>query len=161
VAARRLGLADPALVSALVSEMVSGPVSPSLREHEGVLTTGGTDLPAHLLDAWAVVRPQLVVDPFDAPDRSRLRQLGLDHRSLAVLERAGHLLRVSEDVVLLPGAEQHALAVLATLSQPFSTSEARRALATSRRVALPLLDHLDRAGLTVRLPDDRRRLRSG
>ena len=49
--------------------------------------------------------------------------------------------------------------MLRQLPQPFSTSEARQALGTSRRVALPLLDHLDRAGLTVRLPDDRRRVR--
>ena len=31
-------------------------------------------------------------------------------------------------------------------------------LGTSRRVVLPLLDHLDRSRLTRRLPDDRREL---
>jgi selenocysteine-specific elongation factor len=49
--------------------------------------------------------------------------------------------------------------VLSGLAEPFSVSEARQALDTSRRVALPLLAHLDRSGRTVRLPDDRRRLR--
>jgi selenocysteine-specific elongation factor len=53
-----------------------------------------------------------------------------------------------------------ALERLAGLPQPFSASQARAALGTSRRVALPLLAHLDRTGRTVRLPDDRRRLRS-
>jgi selenocysteine-specific elongation factor len=76
-----------------------------------------------------------------------------------VLERGGHLLRVGEDVVLLPGADLLALELLRDLPQPFTTSEARRALGTSRRVALPLLGHLDRTSRTVRLADDRRRLR--
>ena len=48
---------------------------------------------------------------------------------------------------------------LAALEQPFTTSQARTALGTSRRVVLPLLAHLDRTGRTLRLPDDRRRLR--
>ena len=51
--------------------------------------------------------------------------------------------------------------VLAGLPQPFTLSEARRALGTTRRVAVPLLELLDRRGLTERLPDDRRRLRAG
>jgi len=38
--------------------------------------------------------------------------------------------------------------VLVTLSQPFTTSEARQALTTTRRVALPLLEHLDARGWT-------------
>ena len=37
-----------------------------------------------------------------------------------------------------------------------TTSAARQDLGTSRRVVLPLLDRLDRAGLTRRLVDDRR-----
>jgi len=48
--------------------------------------------------------------------------------------------------------------VLRGLPQPFTTSEARTALGTSRRVALALLAHLDRRGATTRLPDDRRRV---
>jgi selenocysteine-specific elongation factor len=62
-------------------------------------------------------------------------------------------------VVLLPGADDRAVSVLAGLPSPFSTSAARQALGTSRRVALPLLAHLDRTGRTVRLADDTRRLR--
>jgi selenocysteine-specific elongation factor len=49
--------------------------------------------------------------------------------------------------------------MLATLPQPFTTAEARQALGTTRRVAIPLLEYLDRTGITQRLPDDRRRLR--
>jgi selenocysteine-specific elongation factor len=69
------------------------------------------------------------------------------------------VIRVGDGVVLLPDAPERAVARLAELEQPFTVSEARRALGTSRRVALPLLSHLDAVGRTVRLPDDRRRLR--
>ena len=59
-------------------------------------------------------------------------------------------------VVLLPGAAEEAVRVLAALPQPFTLSAARQALGTTRRVAVPLLELLDRQGATRRLPDDRR-----
>ena len=49
--------------------------------------------------------------------------------------------------------------LLAELDQPFTTSQARQALRTSRRVAIPLLEYLDRARITERLPGDLRRIR--
>jgi hypothetical protein len=61
--------------------------------------------------------------------------------------------------VLAPGAAAEAARALAGLPQPFTAAEARQALGTTRRVAIPLLEYLDRAGITQRLPDDRRRVR--
>jgi selenocysteine-specific elongation factor len=78
---------------------------------------------------------------------------------VAVLARAGHVLRLADAVVLLPGADDRAVTVLRGLPQPFTVSEARAALQTTRRVVLPLLAHLDRTGRTTRLADDRRRVR--
>ncbi len=60
--------------------------------------------------------------------------------------------------MLAPGADEQAGQILAGLPQPFTAAEARQALQTTRRVAIPLLEFLDRAGITQRLPDDRRRL---
>ncbi|WP_255205704.1 SelB C-terminal domain-containing protein [Actinomadura sp. BRA 177] len=40
-------------------------------------------------------------------------------------------------------------------------SEARRALGTTRRVAVPLLEHLDGKGYTTRVDDLRRRCTEG
>jgi selenocysteine-specific elongation factor len=40
---------------------------------------------------------------------------------------------------------------LARLDQPFTASEARRALGTTRRIAIPLLEHLDARGWTRRV----------
>ncbi|NAZ88858.1 SelB domain-containing protein, partial [Kineococcus indalonis] len=96
--------------------------------------------------------------PFAAPDAERLRELGLGRAELAAAVRAGRLERLAEGVVLAPGALRRAAAELARLPQPFTASEARRALGTSRRVALPLLQALDAARLTARDADDRRRV---
>ena len=61
-------------------------------------------------------------------------------------------------VPLQPG--KAAAARLADLPQPFTMSQARQALGTARRVAVPLLELLDRQGRTARLPDDRRTVRA-
>jgi selenocysteine-specific elongation factor len=68
------------------------------------------------------------------------------------------VLQVTPGVVLPPDAAARAAEVLAGIPQPFTLSEARQALGTSRRVAVPLLELLDRTGVTERLADDRRRL---
>ncbi|WP_341770447.1 SelB C-terminal domain-containing protein [Actinomadura bangladeshensis] len=72
---------------------------------------------------------------------------------LAAAERAGAVLRVPEDegdIILLPGADHDALRVLNGLPQPFTPGQAADALSTDRRVAVALLRHLDRLGLTER-----------
>jgi len=116
-------------------------------------------LPAAVLAGVRAVLDDLAREPFLAPEAGRLRELGLDSRAIAAAARAGLLLRVTEQIVLAPGAEARAARLLAKLPQPFTAAEARQVLGTTRRVAIPLLEHLDRAGITQRLPDDRRRLR--
>ena len=116
-------------------------------------------LPPRVVAAVRAVLADLAKAPFMAPDAGRLRDLGLEPRAIAAAARAGLLLRVTEQIVLAPGAEAQAARMLARLPQPFTTAEARQALGTTRRVAIPLLEYLDRTGITQRLPDDRRRLR--
>jgi selenocysteine-specific elongation factor len=154
-----LGLPDRRLVEALVR--------PPLRIRDGVVQmtepAGGSvaaALPAAVTAAVQVLLADLAAAPFASPDAGRLRQLGLDVRAIAAAERAGFVLRISDQIVLAPGADAQAGRVLADLPQPFTAAEARQALHTTRRVAIPLLEFLDRAGLTERLPDDRRRLRA-
>ena len=119
----------------------------------------GPDLPEALLAAVRILRADLAAAPFVAPDADRLRKLGLDVRSLAAAVRAGELMRVSEQIVLAPGADAAAAAILARLDQPFTAAQAREALATTRRTVIPLLELLDSVGVTQRLADDRRVLR--
>jgi selenocysteine-specific elongation factor len=149
-AARSLGL--PAAVAAAL-------VQPPLRIEQGRVRPASAALPKRLELALAQVRADLAGAPFASPDAARLRELGLDERAVSTLHRRGDLLHVGSSVVLLPDAPDEAVGRLATLPQPFTTSQARQALGTTRRVALPLLAHLDRTHRTLRLPDDRRRLR--
>jgi selenocysteine-specific elongation factor len=116
-------------------------------------------LPPHVTAGVRAVLADLADTPFMAPEAGRLRELGLDTRAIGAAVRAGLLLRVTEQIVLAPGAAAEAGRVLAGLPQPFTAAEARQALGTTRRVAIPLLEFLDRAGITQRLPDDRRRVR--
>jgi selenocysteine-specific elongation factor len=148
-AARAAGLPEPGLLRLVVSAPVT------VRRGRVMLDA---DLPAELRVALEAVRAELAENPFRAPDTERLAELGLDRQALARLGRDDHLLPLGDGIVLLPGADLAAYDVLAALPQPFTTSRARQALATSRRVVLPLLAHLDRTGRTVRLPDDTRRV---
>ena len=86
--------------------------------------------------------------------------LQLGRRELAAAEKAGRLLRVDDDVVLLPDAPALAVQQLRVLPQPFTAGQARAALDTTRRVAIPLLEYLDRAGLTERVDGTRRTRRA-
>jgi selenocysteine-specific elongation factor len=155
-----LGLPDRVLIEALARQA-------GLPLRDGQLTGARADgpdrpatVPAVLLTAVQAVRADLATDPFRAPEAGRLRELGLDTRAIAAAARAGLLLRISDQVVLAPGADRAAAQALARLPQPFTTAQARQVLGTTRRVAIPLLEFLDRARVTERLPDDRRQLRS-
>jgi len=116
-------------------------------------------LPAAVASAVQAVLADLADAPFSAPGAERMRELGLDVRAAAAAERAGLLCRLPGNVLLAPGAPEQAARILAGLPQPFTAAEARQALATSRRVVIPLLEWLDREGVTRRLADDRRTMR--
>ena len=149
VLAERLDLPSPELVVAVLQE--------PLHLYGGrVLASDDEALPAELEQALVALAADLASNPFGAPTADQLRELGLDATRTAAAVKAGRLLRLAPGIVLLPGADVHAVEQLSALPQPFTTSEARAQLSTSRRVVLPLLEHLDRAGLTRRLPDDRR-----
>ncbi|MGV9342675.1 selenocysteine-specific translation elongation factor [Streptomyces sp. NPDC003688] len=155
-ARQALGLPDRALVDALLAQ------SPGLRHSEGRIygAEARPNLPPEVEAAVARVREDLTRDPFHAPDADRLRELGLTPKLLAAAEAAGALLRIDKGLVLLPGADARAAAVLARLEQPFTASQACRALNTTRRVGIPLLEYLDRHGHTVRVEGALRRCRS-
>ncbi|MBT2232218.1 selenocysteine-specific translation elongation factor [Nonomuraea sp. NEAU-A123] len=148
-ARHELGLPDRQLVAALVR--------PPLTLAEGRIMTGPAGLPAPVVRAVERLRGELAAHPFQAPEAGRLAELGLGSREVAAAVRAGRLLRVTDGIVLLPGADARAAEVLSRLPQPFTVSQARNALDTSRRVAVPLLEHLDRSGLTQRVDEAHRR----
>ena len=105
----------------------------------------GPGLPEPVAAAVRALRADLRAAPFGAPEAGGLRELGLGARSIAAAQRAGLLLRVSDQIVLGPDAAALAARVLARLPQPFTTAQARQALGTTRRVAIPLLEYLEAA----------------
>jgi selenocysteine-specific elongation factor len=107
--------------------------------------------------AVRVLEERLGAAPFAAPERADLDELGLGAAELAVAVASGRLIRIGPDVILLPAALEQARRILDRLPQPFTTSEARQALGTTRRVAVPLLERLDADGWTRRLDDNGRR----
>ena len=144
-AADAIELPDVSLLAAVVREaglVLRGPLVTTQQQ------------PADLGPAEAAVsalESRLRAEPFTAPEADELTALGLGRRELAAAERTGRLLRLDGGVVLLPTAPALAMRELATLPGPFTTSQARGALRTTRRVAIPLLEHLDARGWTKRL----------
>ncbi|WP_394215652.1 SelB C-terminal domain-containing protein [Brachybacterium vulturis] len=141
-----LGLPDEALLDLVVA--VAG-----LDHHEGRVRDAGSGRSLGAAEAGVrTLEERLTRAPFAAPEADDLAALALGPRELAAAASQGRLLRLPDEVILLPSAPALAMRALAALPQPFTTSEARQALATTRRVAIPLLEHLDGRGWTRR-PD--------
>lgn len=131
-----------------------------LRISDGLVHRGDAhSLPHAVEQAVGQLLSELHTAPFRAPDANRLNALGLGNRELAAAARAGRLLRLENGIVLAPDALRRAADVLAELEAPFTLSQARQALETTRRVAVPLLERLDADGITECLQDTTRRVR--
>jgi selenocysteine-specific elongation factor len=88
-----------------------------------------------------------------------LGQLGVDRRLLAALVRLGVLVPIGAGLYLGRDAFDQAVASLRAAfpgGRAFSATEAKQAMGTTRKTAIPLLEHLDRGGVTVRQGDLRR-----
>jgi selenocysteine-specific elongation factor len=150
-AARRAGIGDARLVGALTAEAGLVLDSGGLRSRET-----GVRFPAAVQRSLDDVRARLRDTPFAAPGAGDLAGHGLSRQHLAAAVTAGLLCRIADGVYLLPDAPDEAVRRLAALEQPFTVSQARAVWDTSRRVAVPLLEHLDRLGATRRLDTARR-----
>lgn len=142
-----LELPDPALLDSVVDDvddLVIDSAGLHRRDHRSTLPP--------LVEAQLnALLQRLATDPFDAPDAQTLADTGLTEQILAVATREGRLVRIAPGLYLRPEAVDRSVELLAKLPQPFSASDARQAFTTSRRVAVPLLEFLDRAGYTRRI----------
>lgn len=96
--------------------------------------------------------------PLQAPSREQLDGWALTPADLAAAADRGEVTRLG-GVVLAGDALHRAAAVVRELDQPFTVGAATRAMGTSRRVAVPLLERLDSTLVTRRLPDGTREVR--
>ncbi len=96
--------------------------------------------------------------PFGAAPADLLADPGLSPGVLAGAERRGLVLRTG-GAVLAGDVVARAVPVLRGIPSGFGPGDAARALGTSRRAAVALLERLDALGLTARAADGTRRLR--
>lgn len=80
-------------------------------------------------------------------------------QAMRFLIDTGEVVEVGGEVVLLAGAYRQATDVVKRCLQSrgeATVSELRQALGSSRRIVVPLLERLDREGVTQRVGDKRR-----
>ena len=118
-------------------------------------------LPAHLQAAGARLRAALAQKPFEPPSRQQLAPDGASRQALRFLFDTGEALELGEEIVLLEESfRQMRTVITRTLRSagPATASDLRQVLGTTRRVLIPVLERLDREGVTRR-EGDRRSLR--
>ena len=81
--------------------------------------------------------------------------LGLDEELLAHLIRTGELIRVSTELVYLPEQVDQLKDHAFQLGDGFTVADFRDATGLSRKYAVPILEWMDKEGLTVRRGDTR------
>lgn len=140
-----LRLPSPALLDPVIRRARLTAVEGRIRTAGGANGLGAAE--AGILE----VERHLSTSPFAAPEADDLARWKLGPRELAAAARLGRILRLDDGVVLLPHAPALAMRELAQLEQPFTLSQARQALGTTRRVAIPLLTYLDGRGWTRRV----------
>jgi selenocysteine-specific elongation factor len=104
------------------------------------------------------IRERLNSNPFDPPARRQLTPDAPTQQTLKFLINQNEVIEVSDDVVVSRDAYSKMkceIAEFISRNGPATVSQLREALASSRRVMVPLLERLDREGFTRRMGDQR------
>ncbi len=104
----------------------------------------------------------LAAKSLDPPSRKDLAPDGTSQQALRFLIRSGELVEVNAEIVMTAESVNRATEMVRQHIRthgPATTSDLRQMLGNSRRVAIPLLERLDRDGVTLR-QGDKRALRS-
>lgn len=113
-------------------------------------------LPPRLEEAGRKLREALSGHPLEPPSRKTLVPTPPDQEALRFLLTTGQVIEVGTEIVLLAEHYQRAVALIQEhlSSRPGATvSDIRQAVGTNRRVIVPLLEKLDREGMTRRQGD--------
>jgi selenocysteine-specific elongation factor len=151
------------LTAALSDLGAPEPVAAALPDHlaaAGVLARGERGfLDPAALDAEGARRRTkedallgaLRAEPFTPPDlTTAAREVGLDHRAVTTMVHRGDIVR-SGDIAFAASVVGEAIDRLERVQAevgPFTASQAREAWGTTRKYAIPLLEHLDKVGAT-------------
>ena len=104
---------------------------------------------------------RLVAKPFEPPSRKELAPDAVARQAVRFLCDTGEAMEFGEDLVLLEENYRRMKTIIVRTIRaagPSTTSELRQVLGTTRRVLIPVLEVLDRDGITRR-EGDRRALR--
>lgn len=113
----------------------------------------GVDLAPADQAAWEAARTALEVGGLGPPRRADLG-LGLELEHALIRSRA--VVEISGDLIYLPGVVEEVIERTRAMTGGFTVAEFRDALHITRKHAIPLLEWLDRNGITVRTGDIRR-----
>ncbi len=118
-------------------------------------------LPPRLQAAGAALRKALAENPFEPPSRNQLAADAVSQQALKFLLTNGEAVEISPEVILSSDAFGRAVELVRQHLRargPATVSELKTLLGSSRRIMVPLLEKLDRDGITRR-DGDRRSLR--
>jgi selenocysteine-specific elongation factor len=104
------------------------------------------------------IRDALSAKPFDPPARKEIEVDRHAQQVVRFLIATGEAIEVGSDLVVLRENFERmkkALADFISKNGPATVSELRQALESSRRIVVPLLERLDRDGVTRRVGDKR------
>jgi selenocysteine-specific elongation factor len=155
-------LPTPEVFEALVAELCkSGCVQTGAAIRR---TTHRLALPSHLEAAGNSLRAALAAKPIEPPSRKELAPDSVSQAALRYLIETGEAVELGEELVLLTKNFNCATGLIKAFLRErgsATVSDLRQALATSRRIMLPILERLDREGVTLRQGDKRILKRSG
>ena len=119
-------------------------------------------LPPKLQAAGAKIRAVLASNPLDPPSRKDLAPDPASQQALRFLIETGEVAEINVEIAMSADSMKRATEMVRQFIRakgPATTSDLRQMLGNSRRVAIPLLERLDRDGITLR-QGDKRALRS-
>jgi selenocysteine-specific elongation factor len=151
-----LRIPDAEVLESLVADLCKGDF---VRKGSVVAwTSHRPTLPAHLQPVEKRIRETLTGQPFDPPSRKAIESDPRARQVVRFLIENGDVTELALDVVLLRESFERMKSQVAEFiskNGPATVSELRQALGSSRRIMVPLLERLDRDGITRRVGDKR------
>ena len=115
-------------------------------------------LPNHLTSSGKKIRILLDENPLGPPNPKEIINSESDEAALKFLLQTNEAIQLDEKVILLSKNYNEAVDKIRsyiTQNGPATAADLRKALSSTRRVIIPLLEHLDKEGITFRSGDTR------
>jgi len=113
-------------------------------------------LPGHLRNAEEKICNALDANPLEPPSPKEIASTEAEKTALKFLIETGKAIQLDEKAILFEVHYREAVRKIKahiTEHGPSTAADIRRALGTTRRILIPLLEHLDREGVTLRQGD--------